>query len=140
MMAEKPIFYIVGDENGNVYSHIKNTIYAREHFRDGSYGKTHSVEIPEEFLRVPFYHAERILLSFEGNKAYFRGKDFRNHISQIYTADDNPMPPRFNPSHSYTIKADQFFGWIMSDEDKDLGTSADAKGKSLLDGWTPLTD
>jgi hypothetical protein len=46
-------------------------------------------------------------------------------------------PETFDTSHSYTMNIpDPFFGWIMSDEDKDMGTSADAKGDDLLRQWT----
>jgi hypothetical protein len=81
-METKPI-YVVGDENGIVYSPTPNTIYAREHFLSGHYGKTYPVDIPEKYREVRLYPGERIFVVFEGDKAYFKGKDFRSHISEI---------------------------------------------------------
>lgn len=45
----------------------------------------------------------------------------------------------FDTSHSYTLSIanhlDHFYGWVMSAEDESLHTTADDKGKTLLERW-----
>jgi hypothetical protein len=76
----KPIFYVVGDEDGNVHHHEPHTIYARECFLGGNYGDSFPIEIPEEYRGLEFHYGERILVS--PGKRYFKGKDFRSHITE----------------------------------------------------------
>lgn len=76
----KPV-YVIGNEQGEVYSHEVNVIHVREHFPSGLYGETFPVEIPQSYQGIPFRYGERIFVVFEGKKAFFNGKDFRIHIS-----------------------------------------------------------
>jgi hypothetical protein len=157
-MAKKPI-YLVGDEEGHVYAPTPNMIYVRERFVDSRYEITHTVEIPERYRNVTFRANERVFVVFEGGKGYVNGKDFRRHISEpspdanpsddvsvtatgswsygTFTVedDDEAESPKPKPKPDFSKAHRVSYRLIDRGEVESKGTTADDKGKTLLERW-----